>query len=60
LHRSGAAAGLIALSRVTGQMCGTLLLAVVFRVLGQSGTASLGISAILAAVAAALSFARRT
>jgi DHA2 family multidrug resistance protein-like MFS transporter len=60
LHRSGAAAGLIALSRVTGQMCGTLLLAGVFRVLGQSGTASLGISAILAAVAAALSFARRT
>jgi hypothetical protein len=41
-------------------MCGTLLLAGVFRVLGQSGTASLGISAILAAVAAALSFARRT
>jgi DHA2 family multidrug resistance protein-like MFS transporter len=60
LHRSGAAAGLIALSRVTGQMCGTLLLAGVFRVLGQSGTAPLGISAILAAIAAALSFARRT
>ena len=60
MQRAGAAAGLIALSRVTGQIVGAMLVAVIFRMFGQSGHAALSIAAALALSASALSFARRT
>ncbi len=58
LERAGAAAGLIAISRTTGQIFGAMLLAILFRLLGQAGRVPIGLSALFAATAALISFAR--
>ncbi|ODV42468.1 hypothetical protein AWV79_26745 [Cupriavidus sp. UYMMa02A] len=58
MHRSGAAAGLVAIARTTGQIIGAVLVAVSFRIYGEVGTAAISISATLTAIAAASSFIR--
>jgi DHA2 family multidrug resistance protein-like MFS transporter len=60
MHRSGAAAGLIAISRTTGQILGAMLVAIFFRLSGHVGQAAIGVSAIMAVLAALLGFARKS
>jgi MFS transporter, DHA2 family, multidrug resistance protein len=56
--RSGAAGGMLATARLTGQTIGAILAAISFRIAGHSETAALGIAAALAAIAAVASGAR--
>jgi DHA2 family multidrug resistance protein-like MFS transporter len=56
--RSGAAGGMLATARLTGQTIGAILAALSFRIAGHSETAALGIAAALAAIAAVASGAR--
>jgi DHA2 family multidrug resistance protein-like MFS transporter len=60
MHRSGAAAGLIAISRTVGQILGAMLVAIFFRLFGHVGQAAIGVSAIMAVLAALLGFARKS
>ena len=60
MHRSGAAAGLVAISRTTGQIFGATLVAILFRLFGHVGQAAIAISAIMTVLAALLSFARKS
>ena len=56
--RSGAAGGMLATARLTGQTVGAILAAVSFRIAGHSETVALGAGAALAGVAAIVSAAR--
>ncbi len=60
-HRSGAAGGLQATARLTGQTAGSLLVGMLFTVLPGSQTPrlALGLAALLAAVGAGVSWQRR-
>ena len=58
LARSGAAGGMLATARLTGQTVGAILAAISFRIAGHSETAALGMAAALAAIAAVASGAR--
>jgi len=60
MHRSGAAAGLVAISRTTGQILGAMLVAIFFRLFGHVGQAAIGVSTIMAVLAALLSCARKS
>jgi MFS transporter, DHA2 family, multidrug resistance protein len=60
MQRSGAAAGLVAISRTTGQILGAMPVAIFFRLFGHVGQAAIGVSAIMAVLAALLSFARKS
>jgi DHA2 family multidrug resistance protein-like MFS transporter len=57
LARSGAAGGMLATARLTGQTIGAILAAISFRLAGHSETVALGTAA-LAAIAAVASGAR--
>ncbi len=59
-ERSGAAGGMLATSRLVGQMAGALLVALLFRMVGPAETAPLMLAAGLAFIAAAVSFTRIT
>lgn len=59
IDRAGAAAGLIAISRVTGQISGAMLVALLFRIGGPVGRMAMGLAVLAGAFAALLSFARR-
>ncbi len=59
IDRAGAAAGLIAISRVTGQISGAMLVALLFRIGGPVGRMAMGLAVLAGAFAAFLSFARR-
>jgi DHA2 family multidrug resistance protein-like MFS transporter len=58
LARSGAAGGMLATARLTGQTIGAILAAISFRIGGHSETVALGMAAALAAIAAVASGAR--
>jgi MFS transporter, DHA2 family, multidrug resistance protein len=58
LERSGAAGGMLATARLTGQTIGAILAAISFRIAGHSETVALATAAVLAGVAAAASAAR--
>ncbi len=58
LSRSGAAGGMLATARLTGQTVGATLAAISFRIAGHSETAALTAAATLAGVAAIASAAR--
>jgi MFS transporter, DHA2 family, multidrug resistance protein len=58
LDRSGAAAGMLAISRLTGQTLGAGLTAVIFRVAMASEMTCLIVAAVFAAIAAAASLSR--
>ena len=58
LARSGAAGGMLATARLTGQTIGAILAAISFRIAGHSETIALGMAAALAAIAAVASGAR--
>jgi MFS transporter, DHA2 family, multidrug resistance protein len=58
LERSGAAGGMLATARLTGQTVGAILAAISFRLAGHSETVALATAAVLAGVAAAASAAR--
>jgi MFS transporter, DHA2 family, multidrug resistance protein len=58
LARSGAAGGMLATARLTGQTIGAILAAISFRLAGHSETVALGTAAALAAIAAVASGAR--
>lgn len=58
LARSGAAGGMLATARLTGQTIGAILAAISFRIAGHSETTALGMPAALAAIAAVASGAR--
>jgi MFS transporter, DHA2 family, multidrug resistance protein len=58
LARSGAAGGMLATARLTGQTVGTILAAISFRLAGHSEMVALMTAAVLAGVAAAASAAR--
>jgi MFS transporter, DHA2 family, multidrug resistance protein len=58
LARSGAAGGMLATARLTGQTFGAILAAISFRITGHSETVALGMAAALAAIAAVASGAR--
>jgi DHA2 family multidrug resistance protein-like MFS transporter len=58
LARSGAAGGMPATARLTGQTIGAILAAISFRIAGHSETVALGMAAALAAIAAVASGAR--
>jgi DHA2 family multidrug resistance protein-like MFS transporter len=58
LERSGAAGGMLATARLTGQTIGAILAAISFRMAGNSETVALAIAAVLAGVAVATSAAR--
>lgn len=58
LERSGAAGGMLATARLTGQTTGATLAAISFRVAGQALTLGLAAAATLAGVAAVASLAR--
>jgi DHA2 family multidrug resistance protein-like MFS transporter len=58
MNRSGAAGGMLATARLTGQTAGATLAAIAFRFAGADQAVGLGIAAILAASAAVLSLAR--
>jgi MFS transporter, DHA2 family, multidrug resistance protein len=53
LERSGAAGGMLATARLTGQTIGAILAAISFRIAGHSETVALATAAVLAGVAAA-------
>jgi MFS transporter, DHA2 family, multidrug resistance protein len=59
IDRAGAAAGLMAISRVTGQIAGAMLAALLFRIGGPVGRMAMGLAVLAGAFAAFLSFARR-
>jgi DHA2 family multidrug resistance protein-like MFS transporter len=56
--RSGAAAGMLAISRLVGQTAGAVIVALMFRLAGPAGRAVFGIGAGLAALAAVVSLRR--
>ena len=58
LARSGAAGGLLARARPTGQTIGAILAAISFRIAGDSETVALAAAATLAGIAALASAAR--
>jgi MFS transporter, DHA2 family, multidrug resistance protein len=58
LSRSGAAGGMLATSRLTGQTIGAILAAISLGIAGHSETVALGMAAALSAIAAAASGAR--
>jgi DHA2 family multidrug resistance protein-like MFS transporter len=58
LARSGAAGGMLATARLTGQTVGAILAAISFRLAGNSETVALATAAVLAGLAAAASAAR--
>ena len=58
LERSGAAGGMLATARLTGQSVGAILAAISFRMAGHSETVALMSAAALAGLAAAASAAR--
>jgi DHA2 family multidrug resistance protein-like MFS transporter len=58
LARSGAAGGMLATARLTGQTVGAILAAISFRIAGHSETIALAAAAVLAVLAAAASVAR--
>jgi MFS transporter, DHA2 family, multidrug resistance protein len=58
LERSGAAGGMLATARLTGQTVGAILAAISFRMAGHSETVALASAAVLAGLAAAASAAR--
>jgi DHA2 family multidrug resistance protein-like MFS transporter len=58
LSRSGAAGGMLATARLTGQTVGAILAAISFRIAGHSETAALAAAATLAGIAAIASAAR--
>jgi DHA2 family multidrug resistance protein-like MFS transporter len=58
LERSGAAGGMLATARLTGQTVGAILAAISFRLAGHSETVALSTAAALAGLAAAASAAR--
>ncbi|MFP3559339.1 MFS transporter, partial [Paraburkholderia sp. SIMBA_049] len=60
MHRSGAAAGLVAISRTTGQILGAMLVAIFFRLFGHVGQAAIAVSTIMAVLAALVSCARKS
>jgi DHA2 family multidrug resistance protein-like MFS transporter len=58
MERSGAAGGMLATARLTGQTAGATLAAICFRFAGQAETVGLAVAAVLAGVAAIASIAR--
>ena len=58
LERSGAAGGMLATARLTGQTIGATLAAIAFRMSGHSETVALSVAAMLAGAAAFVSAAR--
>jgi DHA2 family multidrug resistance protein-like MFS transporter len=58
LERSGAAGGMLATARLTGQTIGATLTAILFRLSGEGAVASLAAGAAFAAVASVVSFSR--
>jgi MFS transporter, DHA2 family, multidrug resistance protein len=58
LSRSGAAGGMLATARLTGQTIGAILAAISFRLAGQSEMVALATAAVLAGLAAVASAAR--
>jgi DHA2 family multidrug resistance protein-like MFS transporter len=58
LERSGAAGGMLATARLTGQTTGATLAAISFRIAGHSETVALTVAALLAGTAAIASAAR--
>jgi DHA2 family multidrug resistance protein-like MFS transporter len=58
LSRSGAAGGMLATARLTGQTVGAILAAISFRIAGHSEIVALAIGAGLAVIAAIASAAR--
>jgi DHA2 family multidrug resistance protein-like MFS transporter len=58
LARSGAAGGMLATARLTGQTIGAILAAISFRIAGDSETVALAAAATLAGIAAIASAAR--
>jgi DHA2 family multidrug resistance protein-like MFS transporter len=58
LSRSGAAGGMLATARLTGQTIGAILAAISFRIVGHSETSALAAAATLAGIAAIASAAR--
>jgi DHA2 family multidrug resistance protein-like MFS transporter len=58
LERSGAAGGMLATARLTGQTIGATLAAISFRMAGDSEIVALAVAAALAAIAALVSLAR--
>jgi len=58
LERTGAAGGMLATARLTGQTIGATLTAILFRMSGHGAVASLAAGAAFAAVASVVSFSR--
>jgi len=58
MERSGAASGMLATARLTGQTAGATLAAICFRFARQTETVGLAVAAVLAGVAAIASVAR--
>ena len=58
LERSGAAGGMLATARLTGQTIGATLTAILFRLSGEGAIASLAAGAAFAAAASVISFSR--
>jgi MFS transporter, DHA2 family, multidrug resistance protein len=62
LHRAGAASGMLATARITGQALGAVLVTLIFSLAGTAGgrgpRAAIGLAALSSAVSAVLSFAR--
>jgi DHA2 family multidrug resistance protein-like MFS transporter len=58
MERSGAAGGMLATSRLTGQTIGATLTAILFRMSGHGAVSALALGAAFAAVASVVSFSR--
>jgi len=58
LERSGAAGGMLATARLTGQTIGATLTAILFRMSGHGAVSALALGAAFAAVASVVSFSR--
>jgi DHA2 family multidrug resistance protein-like MFS transporter len=58
LDRSGAAGGMLATARLTGQTLGATLTAILFRTTGDGAVLALALGAVFAAAASAASFSR--
>jgi len=58
MERSGAAGGMLATARLTGQTIGATLTAILFRMSGEGAISALALGAAFAAVASVVSFSR--